>query len=192
LKQVRPQAKTVALVSWLPFVEHVFSAEEGCRLVADGDKVGYESADRAVAEQAVQVLRVEDPDAMFVYFGDVDINGHGYGFHPKAPRYTAAVERVDEHIGKILEALRGRPNYASEDWLIMVCTDHGGRGKDHGDGKNVPEIRLGFLIMTGASVQPGKIEGRHFNVDIAATALKHLGVPINSDWKFDGEALGLK
>jgi predicted AlkP superfamily pyrophosphatase or phosphodiesterase len=173
-------------------VEHVFSAGEGCQLVADGDKVGYESADRAVAEAAVKVLGEQDPDALFVYFGDVDSVGHGYGFHPKAPKYSAAVERVDVYVGKILEAMRKRPNFNQEDWLIMVCTDHGGQGKDHGDGKNVPEIRLGFVIMNGPSVEPGPIEGRHFNVDVAATALAHLGVTIDPAWKLDGEVLGLK
>ena len=192
LKQARPEAKTAALVCWAPFCEHIFSAEEGCQLVADGDKVGYENGDKASAEKAIEILTKEDPDAMFVYFGDVDINGHTYGFHPKAPRYSAAVERVDKHVGKMLETLRARPNYAREDWLIIVCTDHGGQGKHHMDGKDVPAIRLGFVIMSGPSVQPGRIEGRHFNVDIAATALAHLGVKIDPEWKLDGEPIGLK
>jgi len=192
LKQCRPETKTIALVSWLPFAEHIFSADEGCRLVADGEKVGFENADKAVAEQATKALAEEDPDAIFVYFGDVDINGHSYGFHPKAPRYSAAVERVDTHVGKLLEAIHNRPNYAAEDWLVIVCTDHGGQGKHHMDGKNVPSIRQGFVIMDGPSVQPGRIEGRHFNVDVAATALAHLGVKIDPLWRLDGEQIGLK
>lgn len=192
LKEVRPAAATVALVSWKPFEDHVFSLGEGCRMIQDGDKHGYLDADKRVAEAAVKVLKEESPDALFVYFGEVDITGHGYGFHPKSPKYTRALEGVDLHLGQILDTLRKRPAYAKEDWLIVVCTDHGGRGREHGLGQDVPEIRNGLLILHGRSVQPGKLEGRIENVDVAFTCLTHLGVTIAPEWKLDGKVVGLR
>ena len=184
-KRAHPQCEVSVLVSWTPFQEHVFSAEEGCRLVSDGDRVGYAEADRQIANAAVRILETEDPTVLFAYFGEVDITGHGYGFHPRAPKYTNAIEAVDKQIGQILDVLKRRPNYTAENWLVIVCTDHGGQGRGHAFGRDVPEIRNGFLILWGDSVQPGKIQTRTFNVDVAVTALAHLGVTVSPEWKLD-------
>jgi predicted AlkP superfamily pyrophosphatase or phosphodiesterase len=192
LKESRRDAVTVALVTWLPFKEHYFPASDGCRLVLDGDKKGYLEGDKAVAREAVKVLGEPNLDAAFVYFGNVDSAGHGYGFHPKSPRYTKEIETVDGYIGDVLKALRARTTYAKEDWLVIVCTDHGGQGRGHGAGEKVPESRTGFLILHGPSVEKGTIEGKTYNVDVAATVLTHLGVAIKPEWKLDGRAVGLK
>lgn len=192
IKDARPRANVVTLVSWPAFQQFLFGPGEGCRLPIDGDKKGYLDADKLIGEHAVKLLTEENPDALFVYFGNVDSAGHGYGFHPKSPRYTKEIETVDGYIGKILQALRARPSFGKEDWLIIVCTDHGGKGREHGLGEKVPEIRTGFLILHGPSVQPGRIEGKTFNVDVAATSLTHLGIPIQEAWKLDGKAVGLK
>jgi hypothetical protein len=85
-----------------------------------------------------------------------------------------------------------RPAYVREDWLIVVCTDHGGREKDHGHGEHVPDIRTGLLILQGPAVRAGRIPGATCNADVAATALTHLGVPIKPEWKLDGRAVGLR
>jgi predicted AlkP superfamily pyrophosphatase or phosphodiesterase len=192
LKEERSDAVTVALVTWKPFAEQLFSSADGCQLVHDGDRKGYLDGDRMVAEQAVKVLGEDKLDVLFVYFGNVDIVGHSNHFHPESPRYTREIEVVDGHIGRILKALRDRPTRGKENWLILVCTDHGGKGKQHSDGEQVPEMRTGFLIVNGSDVEKGKIEGKTYNVDVAATALTHLGVPIKVAWKLDGHAVGLR
>ena len=192
LRQSRPGAKTLALVSWPAFSDFVFTPADDCRLVMDGDKRGYQEADRTVASEAVKELAQTDALAVFAYFGNVDCVGHGYGFHPKSPKYTKELEVVDVYIGQMLKAMRGRKSFDREDWLILICTDHGGKGKDHGIGKKVPEIRTGFIIAHGPSVKPGqKIDTRLFNVDVTATALAHLGVAIDPAWKLDGVPLKL-
>lgn len=56
----------------------------------------------------------------------------------------------------------------------------------------MPEIRTGFILLHGPSVQKGAIEGRTNNVDVAATALHHLGVPLKPEWSLDGRVIGLK
>ncbi len=172
--------------------DFVFTREDGCRLLLDGEKKGYLDGDKLVAQEAVKLLGGKAPDATFVYFGNVDILGHTYGFHPKAPRYTNGIEEVDAHVGRILEAMRKRPTYAKEDWLILVCTDHGGKGKGHSGGQKDPEVRTGFLILHGPTLRKGAIDGKIYNVDVAVTALTHLGVPIKPEWKLDGRAVGLK
>lgn len=186
IRQARPEAKTAAFVSWPPLAEQVFREGEGCRLFAAKDRDEYIRADRQVADAAVELLSHEDPVALFVYFGQVDETGHQFGFHPLLPQYTAAIAAVDEQVGRILEALRARKSSASEEWLILVGTDHGGRGARHGGGKEFPEVRQTFLILHGPRVVPGPIDGPTENVDLVCTALHHLGIQPAADWQLDG------
>ncbi len=191
LKQQRPQAHAAALVTWKPLADYTMTEADGCRLILDGDRENYVTGDRHVTEAAVRVLTDQDPDLLFVYLGQVDMAGHSHGFHPTVPQYLDAIAKVDGHVGQILTALRERPRAAREDWLIVVCTDHGGRGTGHGGGQTAEEVRTTFLILHGPTVQPGMIE-KTANVDVVATALAHLGVSPSPEWKLDGRTVALK
>ena len=46
-------------------------------------------------------------------------------------------------------------------------------------------MRTGFMILNGPSVVKGPIEGKLGNVDVAVTALAHLGVAAKPEWKLD-------
>jgi phosphopentomutase len=192
LKQVRPQAQTAGFVNCKPLADYNLSEADGGRLVADGDKHDYVDGDRQVADAAVKLLSEKDPDLLFVYLGQVDVAGHNHGFHPNVPQYMQALATVDTHVGQILDAIRGRPRYATEDWLVAVCTDHGGRGTGHGGGQAAAEVRNTFLIFHGPSVTPGEIAAPTANVDVVATALTHLGVPLQAEWKLDGRSRALQ
>src|SRR5271163_4911257 len=113
-------------------------------MVVDADVNRKHKTDAEVARDAVEVLAQPALDVLFVHFDDVDGAGHGKGFHPIVPEYLKAIAKTDEYVGALLKALRQRPTFASEDWLILVSTDHGGSGKSHG--KNTPEHRTIFLI----------------------------------------------
>lgn len=191
LKDARPAAFTASLVTWEPIHDLIVSAADENLLFRAKDK-NYRDADAAMAKKAAELLATKDPDAVFVYFGNVDETGHEKGFHPTIAEYMRAIEEVDAHIGAIRNAIERRPAFAREDWLILVSTDHGGRGTEHGGGHAVPEIRNIFLIVSGPSARRGKITEPTFLVDIPATALVHLGVPIDPKWNWDGRAVGLK
>jgi predicted AlkP superfamily pyrophosphatase or phosphodiesterase len=181
LKQVRPGAVTASIVHWAPIND---------RILVDAVVAKKVPRDEQVAAEAVRVLGGTDPDVVFLHFDEVDGAGHKHGFHPSVPQYVAAIERTDAFVGKVLEAVRGRKNYAREDWLVLVSTDHGGSGKGHG--KNIPEHRTIFLIVSGPSAKKGVIEPPPGVVDVAATALAHLGVALDRNWKLDGRAVGLR
>lgn len=161
------------------------------RLVLDGDKKGYKDGDKQAADEAVKYLADGDPAVLFVYFGHVDNTGHGYGFHPKSPKYTNAIEEADAHLGRVLEAIEKRGTRKQEDWLVVVTTDHGGKGRGHFPGAKEPEIRTGFLIVSGASATKERLKGKTATVDVVPTVLTHLGIPIDPDWKLDGKSVGL-
>lgn len=148
--------------------------------------------DKTIADTAVRILREEDPTAMFVYFHQTDATGHAIGFSPEVPEYITAIENIDSRVNSLLQAVQSRPNFKHEDWLTIVCTDHGGLKRSHSDGLNVPEIRRVFLIAHGPSVAPGKISQQAYLVDVTATALQHLLGEVDPKWQLDGKPVGLK
>jgi predicted AlkP superfamily pyrophosphatase or phosphodiesterase len=178
LKAKFPKAKTASIVHWAPINERIISA---C------DHIITRKTDREVAAEAEKILARPEIDVVFIHFDDVDGAGHRNGFHPKVAPYVKAIEECDVLVGRLLAALAKRPARDKEDWLILVSTDHG--GKDKGHGRNTPEERTIFVIMHGGGVKKGKIAPAPAIVDIAATALVHMGVAIDAEWGFDGRAL---
>src|SRR5262249_6780032 len=147
LKQVRPQAVAVSLAHWPGIATHI---------VRDADVSTLFPKDAQVADMALRVLCDRDPDLLFVHFDEVDGAGHKHGLPPPVREYTRAVEQTAGHVGGLLEAVRARKDYANEDWLVLVSTDHGGSEKGHG--KDVPEHRTVFVIVSGPAAARGAIE----------------------------------
>ena len=148
--------------------------------------------DKIIAAKAARILSEENPSAMFVYFHQTDATGHAIGFSPEVPEYVSAIENVDACMNTVLKAMHSRPNYENEDWLTIVCTDHGGLKRSHSNGHQVPEIRRVFMIVHGPSVKPGRIQEQAYLVDVTATALAHLLGEVDPQWQLDGKAVGVK
>lgn len=184
LRLVRPELYTVSLVSWKPINDHIIP-------VAD-KRISYHdmSGDWNVMKEGIRTLTYEDPDVMFLYFGDVDLVGHNYGFHPSVPRYRKEIEDVDKQIGYLLEALQNRRTYPLENWLILCTTDHGGTFSGHG--KNIPEDRTVFYIASGPSAARGRITETPELVDIVPTIFQHLTIQREPAWGLDGKVCGVK
>jgi predicted AlkP superfamily pyrophosphatase or phosphodiesterase len=194
VKAVFPGAHTHSYCVWPSIDTHIVAEADESICFARDEKSEPDcaAADARCAAKAVDVLNAADPDVMFVYFENVDATGHLKGFHPSVPEYMAAIKGVDAHVGDVLSALRNRRGFKDENWLILVGTDHGGRGTGHGGGRESPEVNTVWLIVSGDSAKPGKIEGRTHQVDLVATALTHLAVPIDPQWGLDGRPVGLR
>ncbi len=189
LKEVHPTAVTASFSDWQPIAEKIVrAADVNEHFLEDND---YETGDTHAAMACVQYLQTADPEVVVLYLGQVDETGHKHGFHPAVPEYVAAIERVDGHIGTVLTAIQSRPTYVQENWLTLVCTDHGGLGTNHSGGHHSPEVRRTFMIVSGPTVQRGSSDAPTFQVDVVATALKHLGVEAKSEWQLDGKPVGL-
>ncbi|MHC4219444.1 MAG: FAD:protein FMN transferase, partial [Planctomycetota bacterium] len=187
LREGRPDAFTVSALDWLPLDEHIVSAAGAdVRFVWDYEDDG----DEKVVAAAVGALTGHDPDLVFVYFADLDVAGHEHGYHPSVPGYLAELEQIDGQLGRVLTAVRRRPAYAREDWLIIVSSDHGGT-IDGSHGRDIPLHRKIPLIVSGPAAARGRLHTTANVVDIPATALAHLGVEIDAAWRFDGRPVGL-
>jgi predicted AlkP superfamily pyrophosphatase or phosphodiesterase len=194
LKASRPQARTVSLVTWKPIYDKIVSAADLSLDFPQKERgiPGYDRSDVEATDEAVKQLATGNPDALFLYIGQVDETGHAYGFHPSVPEYIAAIERADALVGRAIAAMRSRPSFAQEDWLVIVTSDHGGKGKGHGGGHNDPDVMNSFLIISGNSARSGRFDEQVYLVDAPVTALAHLGIPLQPEWKLDGRAVGLK
>ena len=91
----------------------------------------------------------------------------------------------------LIDAVRVRPLYSSENWLILVSTDHG-RLPNGDHGGDSPIEMTTFILASGPSAALGIPANPTFIVDIAVTALTHLGVSIDPAWELNGKPVGLR
>ncbi|MDH3296912.1 MAG: alkaline phosphatase family protein [Gemmatimonadota bacterium] len=194
LERIRPQVETFVAADWLPLVTDdsggpLFTAEIDRIVVHDGYTAGWAEADELGVRAAAAALRDADPDAVFVYLGNPDEMSHQAWSIGR--RYREAIALSDAHVGQLVDAVTGRSSYADEDWLILISTDHG-RLATGQHGGEAPEETTIFVLAHGPSVLPGTIAGTPQIVDVAVTALAHMGVKIDAAWGLDGRPVALR
>ncbi len=179
LETAAPAASTLVVASWSPVADTVFNGKADLR-IPEADN------DTKTAADAADYLRNGNPDTAFLHFDQVDEAGHSYG--GTSPQYAAAIHSVDGLVGQVVAAVKARPSYASEDWLIVVTTDHGHTDAG-GHGGNSAVERQTFVVADGAGYAPGSTRQDVKLVDIAPTVLKHEGVAVDPAWKLDGRPI---
>ena len=142
LESDNPELNTHSICHWAPINDYV--------LGEDVDDALNAPTDAAVRDAAVAILETGNPHALFLHFDDVDINGHSFGFNPAVSQYINAIETTDGYVADVVSSLTNRPNYSEENWLILLSTDHGGIGVNHG-GTTIEEETM-FFIASGANV----------------------------------------
>jgi hypothetical protein len=139
-KQYKPTLVAAEVIEWPPLIDNVPNIYDGYNTriqVVDG-------ATTPTGTAAVAQLADPDIDILTVYYDKVDLTGHISGFSPTNAAYINAIQSVDANIGTVIAALKARPDYANEDWLILVITDHGGIGTSHG-GSTTDERHIWFI-----------------------------------------------
>ena len=84
-------------------------------------------------------------DFVLIIYEDTDSAGHNFGFTFNNPLYKDGFRTEDVYGYEVIKAIEARETYESEDWLIIVTSDHGGIGTGHG-GASVQE-RMNFVVM---------------------------------------------
>lgn len=84
-------------------------------------------------------------DFIFAIYEPTDSTGHGEGFSFNNPEYQEAFLKADAYGYEAISAIKARETYETEDWLIIVTSDHGGIKTNHGD-ESVQE-RMTFVVM---------------------------------------------
>ncbi len=102
--------------------------------------------DAASHEFVLSEVKKEDcPDFIFVIYEHTDSTGHDFGFTFNNPGYKDAFIESDACACETIKAIEARASYETEDWLIILTSDHGGIGTGHG-GASVQE-RMTFAVM---------------------------------------------
>lgn len=197
VKEASPRAFCASFADWPPIHDFIVDGSrlEGrefldvkftCAPDAKRHYIDNPEKDIEVRDEALKTLRTRDPDAMFVYFGQVDEFGHGAvdaraSFSPDSTLYVNAISHVDSHVGELVRAMRARCRFGDEDWLVLITTDHGGRGNSHGGDSEVE--RHVWLIAHGAGLPRERLLTR----PVPQTALvpmiyAHLGITPEPNW----------
>lgn len=118
-------------------------------------------------EEGIAQLALDELDVLFIHLDDVDIAGHTSGFSVDSPFYIAAIESADGHVDALVQAVQQRSNFANEEWLIAISTDHGGLGYSHG-GASLDERTI-FTIFSGDNFPNEEIIAEYDEVESDAS-----------------------
>ncbi len=103
------------------------------------------SSDTSSANAVIRNLKDKDcSDFIFAIYEGTDHAGHGFGFSTNNPIYKVGFRINDVLCYRTLCAIEERETYSSEDWLIIITSDHGGFGTSHGD-ESIQE-RMTFIV----------------------------------------------
>jgi hypothetical protein len=170
--------RTAGALQWAPLLIMV-----GENALDEGTTGDHEM----VTADMVRMIQ-SDYRGLFIHFDDVDHAGHATGFSIGNPEYIEAIEKVDLAIGQLVAAMMSREQVAQEEWLLVVTTDHGGRGTGHGP-RDEEHRRIPFIV-SGPSVIEGTMSGAS-HTDAAVTILAHMGHPLESSLNLDGRPRGV-
>lgn len=137
------------------------------------DSAKLVESDQVTAAEAARYLSTDQPDFMFVYFGTVDEAGHDYGW--MSPEYLAQLERVDQALGILLDALPA-------DATILLQSDHGGHDRTHGT--EAPEDMTIPWLVAGPGIRSNyQIQASVTLLDTAPTLARLLKVQPHPAWE---------
>ena len=113
---------------------------------------------------AVAFIKARKPAFTFIHLDHVDHAGHEIGHG--TPEYYASVGVADKLIGEVIAAIQEAG--MKQDTLLLVTSDHGGKGKGHG-GATMGEIEIPWIIA-GPGIRAGhEIKSPVNTYDTAAT-----------------------
>jgi predicted AlkP superfamily pyrophosphatase or phosphodiesterase len=151
----------------------------------DADKRYIFNIDEHVSMEAARYIAAEGPDLSWVYLEYTDDIGHRHG---DSPEYTEAIRLADAQVGRIWQAVQQRMQKTSEQWMVVVTTDHGRdvqTGKHHG-GQSDRERTI--WISTNCKDLNTRFGNGTAAVDIMPSIVRHLNIriPEKIEWELDG------
>jgi hypothetical protein len=195
LRDALPNAYLSSVVNWSP-INTAFLLED-----AQGNNVRESGlSDEQVTARTLEILENTPADFTFIQLDEPDEAGHASGF---GPAYQFALRETDDRLGRLLDKVAARADKnPQEDWLVIVCTDHGRDywGSGHG---GVTEQEKTIFIASNKPLNeelnqpsipednpgPNNLYGYAAQTSVAPTVLRHMGLDLLPEWKLDGTPL---
>ncbi|MET7769048.1 alkaline phosphatase family protein [Nocardia sp. NPDC005366] len=180
LQRARPGLKTQCIATWEMIAVMAGSGDPRADVVVTTapvpDDPDESKTDAATAAGVVTAITRFGPDFCFTHLDQVDHAGHFAG-GARSGNYLAAIERVDELVGRIVAAVDARAAAEpAESWTILVTTDHGHTPKGGHGGLSTDETAT-FVIARGPDFPAGVTTDRFSLADLTPTVLDLLGAP---------------
>lgn len=102
------------------------------KLLVSADETYENKSDEEVTSKMIDLLEKKNPDVAIVQFKGVLEAGLASEFSANSSAYTDAIKKVDGYIGEIVTALKARKHYKSEEWLLILTSNHGGIDQSYG------------------------------------------------------------
>lgn len=143
--------------------------------------------DQHVSAEAARYIKTEGPDLAWVYLQYTDDVAHLWGDGDKLDN---AVRGMDELVGQIWGAVQARRRATTEDWMMLVTTDHGRdaeSGRSHG-GQSERERTI--WMVTNSDRLNARYRSNTAIVDIAPSIADHMGIdmPVDIRAQMDGRS----
>ncbi|WP_299580992.1 alkaline phosphatase family protein [uncultured Sunxiuqinia sp.] len=142
--------------------------------------------DSVVCQKAAASIRRDAPDLSWVYLWYTDSGFHLYGDGAFMDDY---VNKTDQLIAQIWEAVQYREKMFDEDWLVIVTTDHGRSESGHGHGGQSERERSVWISTNQKKVN------NHFGsaslslVDILPTICHFMDFDVPRDLAFEQDGI---
>lgn len=101
--------------------------------------------DEEIYYNLIDRLKTDD-DLIVGIFENPDANGHNTGFGDGNYRYVSGVCNLDRLSYSLLTQIKKRENFDDEDWLVVICSDHGGLTIRHGS--QLVQSKTTFLAIS--------------------------------------------
>lgn len=131
-----------------------------------------------ILDHARSAIAQQRSGFILLHWPDADRAGHEHGW--MSPQYGDAARRLDRALGALTRAL----DFARTPGTVMIAlADHGGGGvnRRHHDSAHTSD-RVIPIMLRGRAIEPGPIAGLASLLDVPATVLWSLGVPIPSTY----------
>lgn len=155
VKHEYPDVRTASFVSWGHINDRIVRGSATENFEGDAEGGIAREVDLRTYAKAQEELKREDASLIFVQFDDCDSQGHNGaagGFVLTNELYINALRGIDGYVKGLLEAVKARPTYMDEDWLVVVTTDHGGDKDGHGGYSY--EMQNSFIILNNEAIEP--------------------------------------
>ncbi|WPR77228.1 alkaline phosphatase family protein [Algoriphagus sp. NG3] len=145
--------------------------------------------DNYVSYEAAHVIKTEGPDLSWVYLQYTDDIGHRFG---DGPETDLAITYSDRQVGRLWEAIKYREKHHSEDWMILVTTDHGRSAQDGREHGGQTERERGIWMVTNLKdLNPYFKSGKASMVDIAPTIFRYLDLEVPAIHRYEWDGIPL-